>query len=162
VINPPLLLYNYSSICDLSVMIRLLASNSGQRLSRQHSSVSGGVSEGSRSPGVDEAVHPQSAKMWRLLKVNRPEWGYGALGCVGSALSGLMFPALALIISNVLYAYYKTDFSEMQMDISKYALILLGLAGVSLIGHFSQNFFFGIMSENLIQRVREMMFARKL
>ena len=143
-------------------MIRLLTSNSGRRLSTQHSPVSDGVSEGSRSPGVDEAVRPRSAKMWRLLKVNRPEWGYGALGCVGSALSGLMFPALALIISNVLYAYYKTDFSKMQKDISKYALILLGLAGISLIGHFSQNFFFGVMSENLIQRVREMMFARKL
>ncbi|KAG0587384.1 hypothetical protein KC19_2G160800 [Ceratodon purpureus] len=140
---------------------RLLMSKSGRRLSRQPSSVSDGVSEVWKAED-DKLVRPPSATMWRLLKINRPEWGYGALGCVGSALSGLMFPALALILSNVLYAYYKTDHSEMQKEVSKYAFILIGLSGVSIICYFTQNFFFGVMSENLIKRVREMIFARIL
>ncbi|KAG0586096.1 hypothetical protein KC19_2G063800 [Ceratodon purpureus] len=135
---------------------RLSMSKSGRRLSRQHSAISDGVSE---SMSKEEVAPPPAASMWRLLKVNRPEWGYGALGCVGSVLSGLMNPAFALIISNVLYSYYYTDYSKMRKEISKYALIFVGLAGVALFSYFSQHFFFGIMGENLVKRVREMMFA---
>ena len=142
-------------------MIRLSTSKSGRRLSRQHSGVSNGVSEGSATEVHDEVGRRSSSKVWQLLQVNRPEWGYGALGCVGSVFAGVLNPAFALIISNCLYAYYNTDYSVMKSDISKYALVFVGLAGVAIIGHFCQHFFFGIMSENLIHRVREMMFGRK-
>lgn len=139
---------------------RLSMSKSGRRLSRQHSSAR---SEGTSEKDVDEVVAPApSATVWRLLKVNKPEWKYGALGCFGSVISGLMNPAFALVISNVLYAYYYTDYGKMKREIGKYALIFVGLAGASVIGYFSQHFFFGIMGENLVKRVREMMFTRIL
>lgn len=137
---------------------RLSTSKSGRRLSRQHSTA---MSDGMSEKEVDEVTKAPSATMWRLLKVNRPEWGYGAVGCVGSVISGLMNPAFALVISNVLYAYYYTDYDKMKREIGKYALIFVGLAGAAVIGYFSQHFFFGVMGENLVKRVREMMFARK-
>uniref|UniRef100_A0A7I4E2T3 Uncharacterized protein n=1 Tax=Physcomitrium patens TaxID=3218 RepID=A0A7I4E2T3_PHYPA len=140
---------------------RLSMSKSGRRLSRQHSTVSDDMSEGSRRE-VDEVAPPPAATMWRLLKVNRPEWGYGLLGCFGSIVSGLMNPAFALIISNVLYAYYYTDYSKMRKEVAKYAIIFVGLSGAALAGYFVQHFFFGVMGENLIKRVREMMFSRIL
>lgn len=142
---------------------RFSTSKSGRRLSRQYSAMSDGVTsaEGSKRE-VEEVAPAPSASMWRLLKVNRPEWGYGALGCVGSVVSGLMNPAFALVISNVLYSYYYTDYDKMKKEILKYSLIFVGLGGIGLFGYFTQHFFFGIMGENLVKRVREMMFARKL
>ena len=145
------------------VVIRISMSKSGRRLSRQHSHVSEGVSEASATEADHaEAVRPaSSSKVWQLLKLNRPEWGYGALGCVGSVLCGLLNPFFALILSNVLTAYYNSNFSQMRHDIFTWAMVFIGLAGVSIIGYFTQHFFFGLMSENLIKRVREIMFARK-
>lgn len=137
-----------------------LMSKSGRRLSRQHSTMSDGMSEGSIMK--EEIAPPPAATMWRLLKVNRPEWGYGLVGALGSICSGLMNPGFALVISSVLYAYYDHDYKHMQKDISKYALIFVGLGGVSVFGYFGQHFFFGIMGENLVKRIRELMFARKL
>lgn len=137
-----------------------LVSKSGRRLSRQHSTTSDGMSEGSIRK--EENAPPPNATMWRLLKVNRPEWGYGLVGALGSICSGLMNPGFALVISSVLYAYYDTDYKKMQKDVSKYALIFVGLGGAAIFGYFAQHFFFGIMGENLVKRVRELMFARKL
>jgi ATP-binding cassette subfamily B (MDR/TAP) protein 1 len=123
--------------------------------------MSDGVSESMSMPEAEEVAPPPAASMWRLLKVNKPEWGYGALGCLGSVGSGLMNPAFALVISNVLYAYYFKDFHKMRTEINKYSIIFLCLAGVAVAAYFSQHFFFGVMGENLVKRVREMMFARK-
>jgi ATP-binding cassette subfamily B (MDR/TAP) protein 1 len=109
----------------------------------------------------DQATRAQAATMWRLLKINRPEWGYGAVGVVGSVVQGLVNPGFALIISNVLYSYYDTSESHMAKEVRKYAIICVALGVAALTGNFLQHTFFGIMGENLVKRIRELMFARK-
>lgn len=109
----------------------------------------------------DQATRAQAATMWRLLKINRPEWGYGAVGVVGSVVQGLVNPGFALIISNVLDSYYDTSESHMAKEVRKYAIICVALGVAALTGNFLQHTFFGIMGENLVKRIRELMFARK-
>jgi ATP-binding cassette subfamily B (MDR/TAP) protein 1 len=112
---------------------------------------------------VKEELEPApAATMWRLLKINRPEWGYGVLGSLGSIVSGCMNPAFALVISNVLYTYYDTNLQKMEHDVRTYSLIFVGLGVVAIFGYFTQHFFFGIMGENLVKRIRELMFASML
>ena len=42
------------------------------------------------------------AGMLRLLKYNAPEWPYAICGMIGSGGVGLVMPAFALALSNVL------------------------------------------------------------
>lgn len=133
-----------------------LSRSSRRVLSRQQSSA---TSEGDVEKG--EEGTPQAATMWRLLKINRPEWGYGVVGVLGSVVQGLVNPGFGLIISNVLYSYYDTSKSHMAKEIGKYSIICIALGVAALTGSFFQHTFFGIMGENLVKRVREMMFARK-
>lgn len=72
-----------------------------------------------------------------------------------------MNPAFAIVISQTLKSYYNPDQNKMEREIGRYALFFIGLGGLSVLGYSSQHFFFGIMGENLVKRVREMMFAGK-
>lgn len=99
--------------------------------------------------------------MWRVLKLNRPEWSYAAAGALGSIVSGLVNPSFALIICNVLFSYYDTDFNKMRRDIAKNALALAAVAVAALLGNIVQHYCFGVMGENLLKRVRELMLSSK-
>ncbi len=136
-------------------------SHSGRRFSRQYSATRS-ENESSIQELKEELEPVPGATIWRLLKINRPEWGYGVLGSLGSIVSGCMNPAFALVISNVLYAYYDSNLQKMEHDIRTYSLIFVGLGVVAIFGYFTQHFFFGIMGENLVKRIRELMFASML
>lgn len=127
-----------------------LSRSSRRVLSRQESCAN---SEGDVEMAEEEV--PQAATMWRLLKINRPEWGYGMIGVLGSVSNGLVNPGFGLIISNVLYSYYDKSESHMAKEVHKYAMICIALGVAALMGSFFQHTFFGIMGENLVKRIRE-------
>jgi ATP-binding cassette subfamily B (MDR/TAP) protein 1 len=95
------------------------------------------------------------------MKLNRPEWPYAVVGIAGSVVSGCMNPTFALVVSQTLKSYYNADHKKMEREISRYSLFFVGLGGLSILGYFGQHFFFGIMGDNLVKRVREKMFAGK-
>lgn len=105
------------------------------------------------------ASAPSKGSLWRLAKLNAPEWHFGLLGIIGSILSGLNNPFFALVISSVLKVYYEADFHKMRTEVNKYCFIFLGFSVFSCLVYFMQHFFFGIMGENLTARVRELMFG---
>lgn len=104
---------------------------------------------------------PQLTSVWQLLKLNKSQWKYGILGIIGSIITSLMIPSLAFLTANVLSEYYDYDHSHMKMMIQKTCIKLVVLGGVSMFGCFIQYCFFGIMGENLIEHIREMMLASK-
>jgi ATP-binding cassette subfamily B (MDR/TAP) protein 1 len=150
-----------SSGSRASMSNSISVSHSGRRFSRQYSATRS-ENESSIQELKEELEPVPGATIWRLLKINRPEWGYGVLGSLGSIVSGCMNPAFALVISNVLYAYYDSNLQKMEHDIRTYSLIFVGLGVVAIFGYFTQHFFFGIMGENLVKRIRELMFANIL
>lgn len=70
-----------------------------------------------------------------------------------------MNPAFAVVVSQTLKSYYNADHKKMEHEIGRYSLFFVGLGGLSIFGYFGQHFFFGIMGDNLVKRVREKMFA---
>ena len=104
---------------------------------------------------------PQLKSVWQLLKKNKSQWKYGILGIIGSIISGFIMPSLAFLTAKVLSEYYDYDRSHMKVEIQKTCIILVLIGGVSMFGCFIQHYFFGIFGENLIEDVREMMFASK-
>lgn len=85
---------------------------------------------------VEEVVLVFLVLMWWLLKVNRLEWGYGVLGCVGLVVFGFMNLVFVLVISNVFYLYYYMDYDKMKKEILKYLFIFVGFGGIGFFGYF--------------------------
>lgn len=45
---------------------------------------------------------PVKVPMTRLMKLNKPEWHYGILGCISSAGVGAVQPAFAFVIATMI------------------------------------------------------------
>ena len=43
------------------------------------------------------------------IRLNRPEWGYAAAGCVASAANGVVQPSFAFTISGMILVLYDPD-----------------------------------------------------
>ncbi|KAI4340671.1 hypothetical protein MLD38_025481 [Melastoma candidum] len=107
--------------------------------------------------------HSGSAKsLLRLLKMNRPEWKHGILGCAGAAGFGVVQAAYAYCLGTVVSIYFQKDTSTIKSKIRIYCLIFLGLAVGSLVVNIVQHYNFAIMGESLVKRVREQMLTKIL
>lgn len=101
--------------------------------------------------------------MGRLLRLNRPEWGYLALGLLASAVLGAVMPLFALFLSNLIGMFYP-DVSNpatadanrraAKIDARNYSLAFLGLAVGQLLFYTLQGFSFSTMGSRLAERVR--------
>ncbi|KAL3683714.1 hypothetical protein R1sor_001736 [Riccia sorocarpa] len=102
---------------------------------------------------------PAMGTMRRLLAIAKSDWIYGLLGSLGSICAGGINPAFALIISEVLTAYYNDDFSKQKKDITKWALLFVGIGIACPFVYTCQHYSLGVLGENLVKRVREKMFG---
>ncbi|KAK9129443.1 hypothetical protein Sjap_009930 [Stephania japonica] len=100
-----------------------------------------------------------SPLIWKLIKMNKPEWPFALLGSIGAVLSGVQSPLFALGITYVLDAYYSFDNSKSKHEIEVVALSFLGLAVVTIPTYMLQHYFYTSMGERLTTRVRLMMFS---
>ena len=106
--------------------------------------------------------HQSSPSLWRLMKLNSPEWLYGVLGSLGASIFGSFRPVLAYVVGLIVTAYYKIDGSHnIQLNVNKWCLIIACMAIVILVATVLQHFYFGIMGEKMTERVRRIMFSGK-
>jgi ATP-binding cassette subfamily B (MDR/TAP) protein 1 len=142
-----------------------LRSNSGRRLSHQLSTGSESrfefdIQKMGGSIVVEEGIYNvPKGTYWRLVQLNAPEWPYALVGTLGSVLAGLLNPIFAVVLSEMLRIYYERDHELMRREIEKCSLVFVG-AGVASLGiYYVQYYYFGIMGENLTNRVRKMMLS---
>ena len=62
-------------------------------------------------------VQAKGPGIWRLMRYNRPEWHWIALGVAGSAVVGLIMPTFALSLGNVIAVFFVTDYSYMNQEV---------------------------------------------
>ncbi|KAJ9548197.1 hypothetical protein OSB04_020740 [Centaurea solstitialis] len=111
----------------------------------------------------NNSKHQSSPSLWRLMKLNSPEWLYGVLGSLGASIFGSFRPVLAYVVGLIITAYYKVDGSHnIQLNVNKWCLIIACMAIVILVATVLQHFYFGIMGEKMTERVRRMMFSAML
>lgn len=103
----------------------------------------------------------RKGSLTRLFIMSKNEWMYAVGGIIGSMGAGCLNPAFALIVAEVLTAYYSESNSKMKKDVSTYALIFVGLAVAAPIIFTLQHYNLGILGERLVKRVREKMLACK-
>ena len=93
----------------------------------------------------------------RLLGMNRPEWHWGILGTASSAGLGIMFPAFALALSNIIGVFYDPDYTKMKHTIRNWCIVFAGVGGLSLVCATLQQFCFTLMGQKLAKRLRLML-----
>lgn len=108
----------------------------------------------------EETGESSKGSFTRLIAMCKPEWQYGIGGVIGSMLAGCQNPAFALVIGEVLTAYYEPN-KKMKSDVSTYALMLVAIGVSSLFIFVLQHYSLGVLGESLVMRVRERMFRSK-
>ncbi|KAG0626974.1 hypothetical protein M758_2G165000 [Ceratodon purpureus] len=100
-----------------------------------------------------------SPSMWRLLKMNSPEWPYAVLGSIGAIMAGGETPLFALAISQMLVTFYNPDHDYVRHEVRKICLIFAAATIVTVLIYLLQHYFYGLMGEVLTMRVRKKLFS---
>ncbi|KAJ7557609.1 hypothetical protein O6H91_04G001900 [Diphasiastrum complanatum] len=135
----------------------LRLSPSSQRDSPNHQSSTAADRINEKAFEATDKIKTSKSYIWRLMKLNAPEWPYGLMGIIGAMLAGLLNPFFGLTIGQILHLYYEPDNGHMKGEIQKYTLRFVGAGAATFIVYFLEHYFFGVTGENLTKRVREMM-----
>lgn len=90
----------------------------------------------------------------RLVNLNKPEWKYGWIGLLSSALLGLQMPAFALALAGIVGVFFKPTADEIRDGGQKWACIYVGIGVGCWVFGMLQGWAFGIMGQNLALRIK--------
>lgn len=108
-------------------------------------------------PETDNQVQSSSVLL-RLMKYNRPEWGYIFAGAFGSFLIGLCMPIYAVVYGEVVGILGEPDADQVRRKNVFYCFMFLIIAAATGVGAFLQSFMFAVAGENLTSRLRLLTF----
>eukprot|EP00045_Choanoeca_perplexa_P017639 m.260542 g.260542 ORF g.260542 m.260542 type:complete len:1285 (+) comp17591_c0_seq13:3177-7031(+) len=107
----------------------------------------------------DEPVPDVDASMFRwVFAKNKPEVKFIVIGCLAAIIEGGVWPAYAIVLSEVLAAMNDERFDV----INDYALGFVGIAVALFTGVFFKFYFLAIAGERLTRRLREESFVALL
>ncbi|KAK9164532.1 hypothetical protein Syun_005434 [Stephania yunnanensis] len=100
--------------------------------------------------------------IWKLMKLNAPEWPFALLGSVGAVLAGIEGPVFALGVAHTVMLFYSHDNEKIKHEILVIILILVAMAVVTVPIYLLQHYFCTAMGERLVSRIRLYMFSAML
>nr|CAB3463843.1 unnamed protein product [Digitaria exilis] len=137
---------------------------SPQNTSRNHSlSVSFSVPleidvQDRSSKHVDEEIE-QEVPLSRLASLNKPEIPVLVLGSIASAVSGVIFPIFAILLSNVIKAFYEPP-RILRKDAEFWSSMFLVFGAVYFLSLPLSSYLFSVAGCKLIRRIRLMTFEK--
>ncbi|CAL9779779.1 unnamed protein product [Musa acuminata subsp. burmannicoides] len=111
---------------------------------------------------IDPKIPTEDSKevpLRRLAYLNKPEIPVLILGSVAAIANGVMFPMFAMLLSNVINAFYQPP-QKLKRDSNFWSLLFLVFGGVALFSLPARSYFFGIAGSKLIRRIRLMTFQK--
>ncbi|KAK9165117.1 hypothetical protein Scep_000308 [Stephania cephalantha] len=112
--------------------------------------------------GQERAPTTSTPSIWKLMKLNAPEWPFALLGSVGAILAGIEGPVFALGVAHTLMLFYSHDNEKIKHEILVIILILAAMAVVTVPIYLLQHYFCTAMGERLVSRIRLYMFSAML
>jgi hypothetical protein len=102
---------------------------------------------------LKESLSTLRPSLWRLLKLNRPEWPYAALGTLGEIMVGVETPFFALAITQVLITFYSPDKLHIKHEVQRISLIFSGATITTILIYLLQHYFYTLMGECLTRHI---------
>nr|XP_026695936.1 multidrug resistance protein 1-like isoform X2 [Ciona intestinalis] len=110
--------------------------------------------------GEDVMILPEDAPMMRLIKMNKPEWPYIAVGCVSALFAGAGDPVLALLFGRVLTVF--TSSNDQLYWSRLYAILMFVLGVITFVSYTIKSSTFGKSGMELTVRLRTSSFRAML
>ncbi|EAY96476.1 hypothetical protein OsI_18374 [Oryza sativa Indica Group] len=102
---------------------------------------------------------PQEVPLSRLAALNKPEIPVLLLGSVASAVSGVIFPIFAILLSNVIKAFYEPP-QVLKKDAEFWSSMFLVFGAVYFLSLPIGSYLFSVAGCRLIRRIRLMTFEK--
>ena len=100
----------------------------------------------------------KNVSIFDIVRLNKPEWPYIAVGVLGSAIVGLSTPAYAILFSEVISSLSDPNAENARETADFYSLLFL-IAGIVVgLSAFAQSYSFSIAGEHLTSRIRVLVF----
>ncbi|XP_055605924.1 multidrug resistance protein homolog 49 [Uranotaenia lowii] len=117
-------------------------------------------SDGSKSAEVVEEQKEETypVSIFRLIKLNSPEWHYILFGCASAIVVGSSFPAFAILFGEMYGILSIADPDYVREESSFYSILFLILGLVTGLGTFLQTYLFNIAGVRLTTRLRQKTF----
>ncbi|XP_058456656.1 multidrug resistance protein homolog 49 [Malaya genurostris] len=103
-----------------------------------------------------EDAYPVS--VFRLMKLNSPEWPYILFGCGAAMVVGASFPLFAVLFGEMYGILSVADPEYVKEECNFYSLLFLLLGVITGIGTFFQTFLFNVAGVRLTARLRQKTF----
>ncbi|WVZ71506.1 hypothetical protein U9M48_020089 [Paspalum notatum var. saurae] len=115
------------------------------------------IQDGSSNKLCDEM--PQEVPLSRLASLNKPEIPVLILGSIASVISGVIFPIFAILLSNVIKAFYEPP-HLLRRDSQFWSSMFLVFGAVYFLSLPVSSYLFSIAGCRLIRRIRLMTFEK--
>jgi ATP-binding cassette subfamily B (MDR/TAP) protein 1 len=115
------------------------------------------IQDGSSKKICDEM--PQEIPLSRLASLNKPEIPVLILGSIASVISGVIFPIFAILLSNVIKAFYEPP-HQLRKDSEFWSSMFLVFGAVYFLSLPVSSYLFSIAGCRLIRRIRLMTFEK--
>ncbi|CAL4910449.1 unnamed protein product [Urochloa decumbens] len=110
------------------------------------------------SKNADEEIE-QEVPLRRLASLNKPEIPVLILGSIASAVSGVIFPIFAILLSNVIKAFYEPP-NILRKDAEFWSSMFLVFGAVYFLSLPLGSYLFSVAGCKLIRRIRLMTFEK--
>ncbi|RLN24346.1 ABC transporter B family member 21-like [Panicum miliaceum] len=115
------------------------------------------IQDGSSNKLCDEM--PQEVPLSRLASLNKPEILVLILGSIASVISGVIFPIFAILLSNVIKAFYEPP-HLLRKDSQFWSSMFLVFGAVYFLSLPLSSYLFSLAGCRLIRRIRLMTFEK--
>uniref|UniRef100_A0A0E0KY83 MDR-like ABC transporter n=1 Tax=Oryza punctata TaxID=4537 RepID=A0A0E0KY83_ORYPU len=115
--------------------------------------------QGGSTKKLAEEIIPHEVPLSRLASLNKPEIPVLLLGSVASAVSGVIFPIFAILLSNVIKAFYEPP-NVLKKDAEFWSSMFLVFGAVYFLSLPIGSYLFSVAGCRLIRRIRLMTFEK--
>uniref|UniRef100_F6URM6 Multidrug resistance protein 1A n=1 Tax=Ciona intestinalis TaxID=7719 RepID=F6URM6_CIOIN len=124
-----------------------------QRSLRRLISATSAKSEEEVKEEADEDEDLPDYSIMRVIRMNKPEFGYILLGCIAAAVNGGIQPVFAVLFSEIL-STFALPLSEQEQRITLYSLLFVAIGAAALVANVVQAASFAKSGEELTSRLR--------
>ncbi|XP_029124115.1 ABC transporter B family member 11 isoform X2 [Elaeis guineensis] len=117
------------------------------------------TTEQSNIPKTQMPQEQKEVPLRRLAYLNKPELPVFLLGSIAAIVNGVILPLFAILLSNVINAFYQPP-HKLKKDSNFWSLMFLVFGVVSLLALPARSYFFAVAGSKLIRRIRLMTFEK--